>query len=129
MIDRAAVEAWVSGYVRAWRSNAPADIEALFTRDAIYRPTPASDGWRGRPAIVDGWLARRDEPGAWTFDWTILAIDDGVAFVRGVTRYAEPRREYDNLWELHFAGDGRVREYIEWWVDRATPDPGEPPSA
>lgn len=68
MTDRATVKSWLAGYVRAWTTNDPADIEALFTPDAIYRPTPHSDGWRGHAAIVDGWLGRKDDPGTCSFE-------------------------------------------------------------
>jgi ketosteroid isomerase-like protein len=126
MTDRATVTAWMAGYLRAWSSNEPADIEALFTPDAIYRPTPHSDGWRGREAIVAGWLGREDEPGTWSFEHTIVAVEGDVAVVQGRTVYTTPPLDYSNLWILRLAPDGRCREYVEWWVDRTAPDPGEP---
>lgn len=126
MTDRAAVGAWMAGYLKAWSSNEPADIEALFTPDAIYRPTPHSEGWRGRDAIVAGWLDRRDKPGTWSFEHTIVAVDADVAVVQGRTIYTAPPLDYNNLWVLRLAPDGRCREYVEWWVDRNAPDPGEP---
>ncbi|MDM4763327.1 hypothetical protein QT381_09940 [Galbitalea sp. SE-J8] len=44
--DRAAIETGVRGYERAWRSNDPAEIAALFTVDALYfrRPGPERPG-------------------------------------------------------------------------------------
>lgn len=125
MTDRAAVSAWIARYLRAWSSNEPADIEALFTPDAIYRPTPHSDGWRGRDAIVAGWLDRRDDPGTWSFEHTILAVDADVAVVQGRTVYTAPPLDYSNLWVLRLEPDGRCRDYVEWWVDRNAGDPGE----
>lgn len=126
MTDRATANAWVAAYLRAWSSNEPSDIEALFTPDAIYRPTPHSDGWRGREAIVTGWLARKDEPGTWSFEHTIVAVDGDVAVVQGHAVYSSPPLDYSNLWVLRLTPDGRCREYVEWWVDRNEPDPGEP---
>lgn len=126
MTDRAIVGAWMAGYLKAWSSNAPSDIEALFTPDAIYRPTPHSEGWQGRDAIVAGWLARGDTPGTWSFEHTILALDGDVAIVQGHTTYRDPPLDYSNLWVLRLDPDGRCREYVEWWVDRTAPDPGEP---
>jgi uncharacterized protein (TIGR02246 family) len=125
MTDRNAVERWLAGYLRAWASNEPADIEALFTPDAIYRPTPHSEGWRGREAIVAGWLERQDAPGSWSFEQTIVAVDGDVAVVQGHTVYTDPPLDYSNLWVLRLAPDGRCREYVEWWVDRNALDPGE----
>jgi ketosteroid isomerase-like protein len=126
LIDRATVRSWLAGYVRAWTTNDPADIEALFTPDAVYRPTPHSDGWHGHRAIVAGWIGRKDDPGTWSFEHTILAVDGDVAVVEGRTAYKAPPLDYSNLWVLRFAPDGRCREYVEWWVDRNAPDPGEP---
>jgi uncharacterized protein (TIGR02246 family) len=57
------VQAWIDGYVRAWNSNDPADIRALFTQDAAYFSEPYSRPWRGQDEIVRQWLDRRDEPG------------------------------------------------------------------
>jgi hypothetical protein len=126
MTDRNTVEEWLAGYLRAWTSNRPEDIEALFTPGAIYRPTPHSEGWRGRDGIVAGWLERRDKPGTWSFEHSILAVDGDVAVVEGRTFYTEPPLEYSNLWVLRFGPEGRCREYVEWWIDRSAPDPGEP---
>jgi uncharacterized protein (TIGR02246 family) len=129
MTDRATANAWIAAYLRAWSSNEPSDIEALFTPDATYRPTPHSDGWRGREAIVAGWLERRDEPGTWSFEHKVIAVDGEVAIVQGHTVYTEPPLDYSNLWVLRLTADGRCREYVEWWVDRNAPDPGEPSGA
>jgi hypothetical protein len=129
MTDRAAVSAWMAGYLKAWSSNEPVDIEALFTPDAIYRPTPHSDGWQGRDAIVAGWLDRKDQPGTWSFEHTILAVDADVAVVEGRTIYMAPPSDYSNLWVLRLEPDGRCSEYVEWWVDRNATDPGEPAGA
>jgi ketosteroid isomerase-like protein len=126
MTDRKLVEEWLAGYLRAWTSNRPADIEALFTPDAIYRPTPHSEGWRGHEAIVAGWLGRKDEPGTWSFEHSILAVEGDVAVVQGRTVYHDPPLDYSNLWVLRFGPEGRCREYVEWWIERAAPDPGEP---
>ena len=60
-------------YLRAWTTNDPADIGALFSDDAVYRPTPMSAGWHGRDAIVAKWLARKDAPGIWSFESRSLA--------------------------------------------------------
>jgi len=57
------VQAWIDGYVRAWNSNNPADIRALFTQDAAYYTEPYGPPWEGRDEIVRQWLDRKDEPG------------------------------------------------------------------
>ena len=114
-----AVKQWVDNYVRAWTSNEPEDIGALFTEQAVYATRPDDpDPWRGREQIVQRWLAARDEPGDWTFEWTLLGSDGGRAFVQGVTVYAGGSRTYDNLWVIDLAADGRAAAFTEWFMAR-----------
>lgn len=62
-IDEDHVRRWIERYFAAWRSNDRAEIEALFTPDATYRPKPHSPPMTGRTAIADAWLQAADEPG------------------------------------------------------------------
>lgn len=48
------VTAWMNGYLRAWDSNTPEDIRALFTDDAEYHTAPFVDPRVGVDAIVAG---------------------------------------------------------------------------
>lgn len=45
------MQAWVEGYLRAWRTNDPEDIGGLFTDGALYEPQPYGAPWRGRDEI------------------------------------------------------------------------------
>lgn len=123
------IERWVEMYVRAWTTNDVSDIGALFTDDAAYFPTPFSEGWHGREAIIAGWLDRKDEPGDWSFDFEILCGSDELGVVRGVTAYPAEDQVYSNLWLVRFAPGGRCREFTEWWVEHNQPDPGATPTA
>lgn len=116
----AVVTAWVEGYRRAWESNDPADIRSLFTEDAVYRSRPASVPWVGIEAIVAGWLEHQDAPGSTTFEWAVLAVDADTAVIRCVTGYPQGPKigVYDNLWVVRLAGDGRVAEFTDWWIER-----------
>ncbi len=113
------LELWMDGYRRAWESNAPEDIAALFTDDAEYRTEPFSQPWRGRKEIVRNWLARADEPGTTTFGWTALVVTDELAVVQGETEYATV--VYSNLWVIRLAADGRATGFTEWWMDQSRP--------
>ena len=117
MVDAATLDAWVARYVQAWESNDPADIAGLFTEDARYSTAPDREPWRGRDAIVAGWLDRKDEPGDWTFRHEIVATAGDLGFVRGWTTYADPPTTYSNLWVVRFAPDGRASEFTEWWME------------
>jgi ketosteroid isomerase-like protein len=108
------VEAWVKRYVRAWTTNDPADVAALFTEDASYYTAPFREPWRGRDAIVAGWLDRKDTPGTWKFRSEVLAVADDLGFVRGRTDYPDEER-YSNLWVVRLR-DGRASEFTEWWM-------------
>ena len=78
---------WISSYLRAWSSNDPDEIGALFSEDARYYTEPSAEPWRGRGAIMEGWLARKDEPGDATFEWTPLVESDRLAVITGKTDY------------------------------------------
>ena len=112
----AALADWMAAYERAWASNDAEEIGALFTDDALYFTTPFREPWRGRQAIVDGWLDRQDDPGDWTFAWRPLVDNPELAIIAGTTTYRDPPLTYSNLWELRLDGDGRCREFTEWWM-------------
>jgi ketosteroid isomerase-like protein len=113
---------WVDGYVRAWNSNDPADIGALFTDDAVYFTEPYEAPWRGRDEIVAKWLEHRDEPGQTTFHWQPLVETPELSILTGTTVYRDPPRSYSNLWVIRFDSEGRCREFTEWWMKH--PDGG-----
>ncbi len=125
MTDSSAVSTWIDGYLRAWDSNAPDDIRALFTEDGEYRTAPFDDGRQGQDAIVAGWIEDQDQPGDHTFTWKLAGLDGDTAFVEGDTLYSDGRR-YLNLWVIRFADDGRAERFTEWYMrvpDEETPHP------
>jgi ketosteroid isomerase-like protein len=115
------VQRWIDGYVKAWQTNDPNDIGALFTPDAVYYTAPFREPWRGADAIVTEWIARKDEPGDAAFTWHRLGEDGDRAFVDGTTIYSTTT--FSNLWVIDFAPDGRARTFTEWWMDQS--DDGE----
>ncbi|WP_426517717.1 nuclear transport factor 2 family protein [Diaminobutyricibacter sp. McL0618] len=112
-----ATATWIEGYRRAWESNDPDDIRALFTENAQYRTEPFADPWIGHLEIVEGWLDAQDEPGAADFAWRVLGHDGSLAFVEGVTEY-HAGATYSNLWVIRLEPDGRASEFTEWWMDQ-----------
>ncbi|MCU1521344.1 MAG: hypothetical protein JWN19_1729 [Arthrobacter sp.] len=116
---RDAAARWMQHYITAWSSNEPDDIRALFTEDAVYFTSPhETEPWRGRDRIVEGWIAERDEPGDWSFEWKLLGVDGGRAFVQGLNSYRGNGRSYDNLWIIQLTGDGRASSFTEWYMQR-----------
>lgn len=122
---RAAVQRWLEGYRRAWVSDDPNDIAALFTDEATYSPAPFAKTWRGRDAIVAEWIRRGDSGADWTFESEIVAVDGAVGVVRGLTTYAatdeDPETVYSNVWVVTLASDGRATSFEEWWMQRPEP--------
>lgn len=116
-MERGDLEDWVRRYVRAWGTNDPEDIGALFTDDARYFTAPHREPWSGRDAIVQGWLGRKDNQGDWSFRSEILAIAGDQGFVRGWTAYHTEESDYSNLWVVRLEADGRCSEFTEWWME------------
>ena len=108
----ASITRWVEDYVKAWKSNARADIESLFTDDAEYLESPYETAWIGRDAIVEGWRSRWDwQSGGWEFEWSITAIDGWDVVVTGVGRYAK-LGDFDNRWTVTFEESGRCSRFV-----------------
>jgi ketosteroid isomerase-like protein len=120
MTDTTTVDSWMAAYRRAWDSNEPDDIRALFTPDAVYLTAPFAEPRTGSDAIVSGWLDDRDEPGDYEFRWSLAGLDDDLAFVEGETAYRATSdalaRTYSNLWVIRFADDGRASSFTEWYM-------------
>jgi uncharacterized protein (TIGR02246 family) len=116
MTDLEAVTGWVGGYVRAWNSNDPAEIGALFAEDAAYYTAPFRDPWRGRDTIVAEWLAIRDRPGETEFTWFPVTVGPDLSIVQGTTVY--PETTYSNLWLIRLDQVGQCREFTEWWMEQ-----------
>jgi ketosteroid isomerase-like protein len=108
---------WLDRYLTAWSSNEPDDIRALFVEDGTYAGGPFDPHpWIGRDAIVDGWIAHKDEPGEWTFSGEPIAYSDGVGVIEGHTEYKDGN-VYANLWVVHLADDGRATSFVEWYME------------
>ena len=112
------LDKWVAKYRKAWESNDPADIAALWTEDAAWYRRPDEEPVLGRDAIVMAWLEVADAPGETTFEYEVLGFGDGVGFVRGWTTYqTQPPSEFSNLWVVRLDG-GRAYEFMEWWMEK-----------
>lgn len=121
------VQRWLDRYVAAWRSNERAQIEELFTEDAVYgyRPWDSDQHTvRGREAIVASWLDQPDAPGAWDARYEPYAVDGDRAVAVGWSWYAaegtEPEKRYHNAYLLRFGSDGRCAEFHEFYMLEGT---------
>jgi hypothetical protein len=112
-MDRNQVMRWVDGYIAAWRDEDLGGVERLFTEDAQYRASPYEECEVGHQAIKAFWLDDAGE--VFIAVAEPFAVDGQQAVVRVEVRYGEPvRQEYQDLWLLKFADDGRVCDFEEW---------------
>ena len=116
-IDDDFVRRWIADYLGAWRTHDRAQIEALFTADATYRPQPDSPPAAGREAIADAWLEEPDDPGSWKSELTPTLVHNDTAIITGWTDYTDGER-FLNLWIVRFGDDGRCADFTEWWMAR-----------
>ena len=114
MDDR--LEQWMDGYIKAWTTNDPDDIAALFTPDAVYDPQTATGEWHGIEEIVANWQEAGDEPENWEFEWAPMIEAPELAVVTGRTRYLDPPESYRNLFVIRFDGD-RCYDFTEWYIE------------
>jgi hypothetical protein len=119
---RAAVATWLGRYVQAWRIYDRTAIGELFSEDATYAYRPWGEPVQGRDAIVADWLQDQDAPSSWEASYEPLAVDGDVAVVTGRTRYTKPdgsvRKDFYNCFVVRFDGEGRCREFTEWFMER-----------
>lgn len=125
MFDTTAIDAWLAGYRKAWSTDAPGDIAALFEPDAHYFAAPFREPHTGVDAIVDWWVEHGDSKLEWTFEGEAIAREGGLHVVRAVTTYpggfesGDEPRVYDNIWLVTLAHSGRATEFVEYWMRRA----------
>ena len=122
-VDAGRLRGWLAGYERAWRSPGTGTLAALFTEDAEYLLTPYDEPAVGLPAIQALWEDERDGPDEpFTMAAEVVAASGDTGVARVHVRYAEPAREYLDLWVVRFAADGRARRFEEWpfWPSRAS---------
>ena len=130
-MERAGVARWLSDYIEAWKSYDRDQIEALFSDDVKYRYHPYDEPVEGRRAVVESWLgegdhegaSERDEEGTYDASYEPVAVDGDIAVATGSSTYAkEPGGSideiYDNCFVMRFDGEGRCREFTEWFAKR-----------
>jgi ketosteroid isomerase-like protein len=125
------VQRWLDEYVAAWKSYDREQITELFSEDVEYRYHPYDEPVRGRDAVVDSWLgesgnpdaSERDAPGTYSAEYHPVAVDGDTAVATGSSSYvSEPggpvTEVYDNCYVMRFDGEGRCREFTEWFIKR-----------
>jgi hypothetical protein len=130
-MDHETAQAWLDRYVDAWLSYHPDDISGLFSEDVRYRYYPSGEPVVGREAVVASWLGEatppdastRDSPGTYEAEYSPVAVDGETVVATGTSRYREQAggpivRTYDNCFVMRFDGDGRCRDFTEYYHRR-----------
>jgi ketosteroid isomerase-like protein len=127
--DRATVQRWLDAYVAAWKSYDEAEIADLWAEDAVWI-YPFGIRATGRGAITAEWMREKHVFTGRGYDarFEPIAIDGGIVVTHGRTLFFDaatgaPQAEYDNVWVLRFARDGRCSEFHEWYAGRPEHDP------
>jgi ketosteroid isomerase-like protein len=123
-MDRTAVETWVAGYERLWRTPGTELLSELFVPDASYLPSPWAQSVRGLDAIARFWEAERNGPDEeFTMTSEVVSVDGATAVVRVLVTYgAAGSRDWRDLWVLRFAEDSRCSAFEEWPFAPDMPD-------
>jgi ketosteroid isomerase-like protein len=130
-MDHTTAQAWLDRYIAAWLSYDRDDISGLFTEDVVYRYHPYDEPIVGRDAVVASWLGEsssddvsdRDAPGTYEAEYSPVAVDGDTVVAVGTSRYREQPsgpivRVYENCFIVRFDGEGRCREFTEYYMRR-----------
>jgi ketosteroid isomerase-like protein len=130
-MDQETAQEWLDRYVAAWMSYDRDDISGLFSDDVAYRYHPYDEPIVGRDAVVASWLGEpassdastRDAPGTYEAEYSPVAVDGDTVVATGTSRYRERPggpivRTYENCFVMRFDGEGRCREFTEYYLRR-----------
>lgn len=124
-VDKDAVEKWVAGYERAWRTPGTDPLAELFSPDVSYLPSPWAQPIVGLRRLGPWWDAERagpDEP--FTMTSQVVAVDGDTAVVRIAVDYLgdDGPSRWRDLWIVRFDADGRCAAFEEWPFAPDQPD-------
>ena len=121
-MSRENVARWIAAYEAAWRAPGTDALAEIFAPGSVYRQGPYEDLVVGLPAIARMWEGEREGPDeVFRMASDIIAVDGDTAVVRVEVSYGDPvTGEYQDLWVLRFAADGRCASFEEWpfWPQR-----------
>lgn len=130
-MDQRSAQEWLDRYVDAWLSYDREEISGLFSEDVAYRYHPYDEPIVGRDSVVASWLGEdasgtastRDAPGTYEARYSPVAVDGDVVVATGTSSYREHPdgpvvRTYDNCFVMRFDGEGRCREFTEYYLRR-----------
>ncbi|HEX8255692.1 MAG TPA: nuclear transport factor 2 family protein [Thermoanaerobaculia bacterium] len=116
---------WAEHYFRAWKTNDPADVRALFTEDAVYYYGPFRPPARGREEIVRRWVANAAQANV-EIAHEVVAVSGAAAVIHWAVSFDQPsgRVAMDGVLIVQLNEDGRCYEHREWYVEETSPAAG-----
>ena len=130
-MDHEGAQNWLDRYIAAWLTYDPDQVAALFSEDIAYRYHPHDVPIVGREAVVASWLGEdasdsastRDAAGTYEAEYSPVAVDGDTVVATGTSRYRDAPdgpvvRTYDNCFVMQFDGEGRCRDFTEYYVRR-----------
>lgn len=116
MVSHSEIQAWIDGYVNAWRSPDTSKLDKLFTDDINYRVSPWRNPLNGLRELKSFWETARSGPNE-VFDLQseIVAIEDKTAVARVEVEYAnDTPSHWRDLWIIIFDSNGLCSSFEEW---------------
>lgn len=115
---------WLERYFEAWRSNDPADVEALFAKDAVYHYGPFEPPTIGRRSIVERWVYTPSQQQDIQTTYEAIAVNGntGVAHWNATFRYGtdQGKVEADGILLIKFDQQLLCIEHQEWFSLKET---------
>ena len=115
------VARWLDRYSEAWRTYDPQAIRSLFSADAVLYDHPWEDPIVGPDAIVEDWLADRDEAGTYDSSYEPWAVDGRRAVGVGTSTYRLEGggvRVFHNAFLLEFDDQDACRSFTDIYLEQ-----------
>ena len=115
-VTRKGLQAWLSRYELAWRTEGTSGLADVFAQRASYRMGPYKEVHRGLEAIAELWERERDgHDELFEMDADVVAVEGDTGVARVDLRYGKPvTQEYRELWVVRFDDQGLCAEFEEW---------------
>jgi hypothetical protein len=119
MVTYEAFKSWLDAYGRAWETQDPRAVAALFTEEATYQETPFVGPLRGRSAIAAYWSHATGSHTNVHFGYEVLTLDENNGIAHWWCSFLRPPGtaplKLDGIFVLQFEGSGRCKSLREWW--------------
>lgn len=115
MLTAGDVEDWAERYFRAWVSNDPAEVAALFSEEAVYHYGPFRPPAEGRAEIVRRWVGNAQQDVHATHRLVAINGDTAVIHWGVVFRDADGPAAMDGILIVRFDDELRCVEHREWY--------------